>query len=106
MRLTKDEITSITSAIAPFITGGPAELRLFGSRVDDNAKGGDIDLLLIAITETTKAQLLINKFRILAEIKQAIGDQKIDLKIADINETTNDPFISIILPGSILLHKW
>ena len=51
-----------------------ADVFLFGSRVDDSAKGGDIDLLLI--TEEKLPLVSINRIRRL--ILNEIGEQKID----------------------------
>lgn len=45
MRLTNDERAAIKNA-ASDIFGQQAVVRLFGSRVDDNKRGGDIDLHL------------------------------------------------------------
>ena len=52
------------------------EIYLFGSRVDDTKKGGDIDLFIQ--TERKKATLQ-NKITFLASLKEKIGAQKIDL---------------------------
>ena len=45
MRLTPDQITAIKSAAAENF-GTDASVSLFGSRVDDSKRGGDIDLLI------------------------------------------------------------
>ena len=49
---------------------------LFGSRVDDSKKGGDIDLF---IETANKTNLFEKKIKFLAKIKRAIGEQKIDV---------------------------
>ncbi|MDD2741894.1 MAG: nucleotidyltransferase domain-containing protein [Rhodocyclaceae bacterium] len=57
--------------------GQEARVWLFGSRTDDNARGGDIDLLI----QTPKR--LENAFResigIETDLQIALGDQKIDI---------------------------
>ncbi|WP_016778392.1 nucleotidyltransferase domain-containing protein [Anaerophaga thermohalophila] len=76
MRLTSHEIKAIKT-ITNKIFGGQATVSLFGSRVDDMKKGGDIDLL-IKCPDKNK-YTIENKVRFLAELKQEIGDQKIDV---------------------------
>jgi predicted nucleotidyltransferase len=45
MRLTPEQIQGIRG-IAHRLAGAQAQVRVFGSRLDDNARGGDLDLLL------------------------------------------------------------
>ncbi|AMD02682.1 MULTISPECIES: nucleotidyltransferase domain-containing protein [Halomonas] len=47
MRVTHDQIHIILSTVRS-IAGADVEVRLFGSRLDDTRKGGDLDLLLIS----------------------------------------------------------
>ena len=49
---------------------------LYGSRVDDGARGGDIDVLVIS-----KRIDLMEKLGILGELHEQLGDQRIDLSI-------------------------
>lgn len=58
---------------------GKGELRLFGSRVEDTSRGGDIDLY---ITPDNREHLAEERITFLARVKRQIGDQKIDLVIA------------------------
>ena len=53
-----------------------ALIYLFGSRVDDAAKGGDIDLLVLS-----KRINLMMKLEILAQLHQKLGERKIDVVI-------------------------
>jgi predicted nucleotidyltransferase len=55
---------------------GQGEIYLFGSRVDDTKKGGDIDLYLIV---TNHLNLFKKKIKFLAKIKKKLGEQKIDV---------------------------
>jgi hypothetical protein len=95
MRLNHSEIAGIKKAIVEFIPHENFQLFLFGSRIDESKKGGDIDLLLI-VDESFKDDLLRQKHMLLAEIKDAIGDQKVDLIIATAQEITQDPFLESI----------
>ena len=77
MRLSTKEITVIKDiAKKIFYT---EDIFLFGSRVNDNIKGGDIDLFVIP---KTKDALLEKKIEFLVELKEKIGDQKIDLIVS------------------------
>jgi len=51
---------------------------LFGSRVDDTKKGGDIDLYVEPEIQEPVA-LVDAKLNFLVEIHRVLGDQKIDL---------------------------
>lgn len=78
MRLTTFEITTINNS-AKNIFGDTVKVYLFGSRVDDNKKGGDIDLYLVP---ENNDNLLEKKIRFLSELDRALGEQKIDVVIA------------------------
>jgi predicted nucleotidyltransferase len=106
MRVSQSEINQIIEALSLFIAKQKAELYLYGSRTDDELKGGDIDLLLILDTPESARNLLSQKHRILAQIKELIGEQRIDLKIASKNEIKEDTFLQLIMPDSILLYQW
>lgn len=81
MRLTEYEIKSIKEVFSKVFKIG--SIYLFGSRVDDNAKGGDIDLYVSGVDCENR---LNSKIEFLSLLKQKIGDQKIDLIISkDIN---------------------
>jgi len=77
MRLTESEILSIKEVFQNVFKHG--EIFLFGSRVDDTKKGGDIDLFII---QKNKENNLEKKINFLTLLKQKIGDQKIDIIIS------------------------
>jgi len=106
MRLTNEEKKDLIKAIEEFIGKNPAELRLFGSRTDEHLKGGDIDLLLLVSHSKIKNQLQAKKHLILARIKELLGDQKIDLYIAQFSDLDQDPFLQVIYPKSLVLNIW
>lgn len=103
MRLSNDEQATIINTIQSHATGS-FELYLHGSRVDDTRKGGDIDLLLLA-PDQEKDHFQRNKHIILSDIKEKIGDQKIDLTISSSNQKTLDPFVKIALKHAAQLAK-
>ena len=59
-----------------------SEVYLFGSRVDDSKKGGDIDLYIIPEHKNNAEQLFNKKIKFLVALQLAIGEQKIDVIIA------------------------
>lgn len=93
MRLTPKEAQVIKNAI---LHRDPlAEVYLFGSRVDDRAKGGDIDILILS--QVLDAD---DKRAIRIAIFQQLEEQKIDLVLA---KDDSDPFIKIALATGVPL---
>lgn len=68
MRLTQNQINLITQTIS-CLTHGVTEVFLFGSRLDDQAKGGDVDLLI----ETGTPLTLIERAQIKMTLESMIG---------------------------------
>ena len=94
MRLTNYEITSIKESFHQVF--GDGEIYLFGSRVDDTKKGGDIDLLIVSKTFTKK---LLRKLRV--EFFKYFGEQKLDIIIDD--GSFSNPFHKIAYEKAIQL---
>ena len=79
MRLTPNERQALKDA-AQTCCDAQAVVRLFGSRLDDRRKGGDIDVH-IATNLTDPAQIARAHSRFLAQIYASMGEQKIDVLI-------------------------
>ena len=77
MRLSSGQIEAIKQETEHFF-GAQAEVWLFGSRVDDNRRGGDVDLY-VRSGMSDADQLAAARFAFLARLKRRIGDRKIDL---------------------------
>ncbi|MEY8487128.1 nucleotidyltransferase domain-containing protein [uncultured Parabacteroides sp.] len=75
MRLNKKDIQSIIQ-VAKEIYGESVEVYLFGSRTDNEKRGGDIDLL---IRTTSEKKGVLARIRMVARLKQLLGEQKIDV---------------------------
>ncbi|QEN05663.1 nucleotidyltransferase domain-containing protein [Thiospirochaeta perfilievii] len=86
MRLTNSELDIIIKVLTKYF-GEDSIITLFGSRVDDSSKGGDIDLL-IEHNENEKEQLKL-KLMAISEMQIKLGDRKIDL-ITHSNSDVND----------------
>jgi predicted nucleotidyltransferase len=106
MRITLKEQEAFIIAINKYLSLTNADLRLYGSRVKDDLKGGDIDLLLILSNADIYQQALQVKISILVAIKDQIGDQKIDFTITTQSDMNSSPFLRIIYPESVLLYRW
>jgi uncharacterized protein len=93
MRLTDYQRQSLLEVIQEFLPG--AEPYLFGSRVNDSAQGGDIDILLLTDEKLPLRRILTLRRKILDKI----GDQKLD--IANYSKDSESPFKSLILESAV-----
>ncbi len=80
MRLSKKEIEATKMSFLKIFRRG--DIYLFGSRVDESKKGGDIDIYIIPEANLPFADIFNKKIDFLVELKQKIGDQKIDVLIS------------------------
>ena len=79
MRLTPEQIDTIR-ATARETFGPEARVWLFGSRVDDQARGGDIDLMLESSEPINNPALLAA--RLSARISRRMHGRKVDVLLA------------------------
>jgi hypothetical protein len=95
MRLKASERHAILRHAARFAPGGDSYL--FGSRTNPNARGGDIDLLLL-----TDAKLPLRSLREMRRaILREIGEQKLD--IVNFPRQAEHPFKDLALSGGVKL---
>ena len=80
MRLTP-EARQIIKASTQEVFGLNATVRVFGSRANDEARGGDIDLL-VECSEPVKDRLK-KTLALTARLQSRLGDQRIDVIVAD-----------------------
>lgn len=98
MRLKPAEVTAIkAAALAAY--GADAVVRLFGSRVDDLKRGGDIDLL-IEVDRIENEWGTKNRF--LDRLFQSIDEQKVDV-VVTVRGAPLDSFAALVLPQAIAL---
>jgi len=93
MRLKDSERTLIKKVVSEF--DPDSRVFLFGSRVDDRKKGGDIDLIVI-----TNRNSFLDRLHLKVKLKETLGDQKIDLILTD---GKGDPFVDMIKENAILI---
>lgn len=101
MRLTDQQRTIIRSTVTETFGAG-ADVWLFGSRVDDNKRGGDIDLLIetdqVDIDAIARAEIFF-----LTRIQAKLGEQKIDVLLDYPSRKTRPPIFSIAKQTGVLL---
>jgi uncharacterized protein len=95
MRLTAIQITAIREEIGRL--DPKAEVYLYGSRVDDAARGGDVDLLVISETLGFREVLQLRR-----RILDRIGWQQLDLLVRR-REQMNEPLAAIALETGVKL---
>jgi predicted nucleotidyltransferase len=79
MRLKPTQIRIIRQSVAE-LTGSEGLVTLFGSRTDDTARGGDIDLL-IEIPRPVEEPAWLSA-RISGKISHQLGGQKVDVVLS------------------------
>lgn len=93
MRLDAKEQSAISDTIRQ--VDADALIYLFGSRADDAARGGDIDLLVLSKTID-----LMTKLDILAQLHQKLGERKIDIAVY---ANTARPFARMVIKEGVRL---
>ena len=101
MRLTDQQHTIIRAAVTETFGAG-ANVWLFGSRVDDSQRGGDIDLLIetdqVDVEAIARAEIVL-----LAKIQMKMGEQKIDVLLDYPSRKIRSPIFSVAKQTGILL---
>jgi predicted nucleotidyltransferase len=95
MRLTESEIAAIREEVERL--DPKAGVYLYGSRVDDTARGGDVDLLVVSETLAFRDML-----RLRARILDRIGWQQLDLLVRRPDQV-NDPLAALALETGVRL---
>jgi predicted nucleotidyltransferase len=78
MRLTPQQASHIRNLVAQ-LAGSTARVSLFGSRVRDDARGGDVDLLLEVDSAVAEPALLAA--RLAAKVSRSMQGRKVDVLI-------------------------
>jgi len=76
VRLTQEQIAAIHRVVEQ-TTGGTARVHLFGSRVLDDARGGDVDLLVTLPEPVDEASWLAARLE--AQISRALEGRSVDV---------------------------
>ena len=99
MRLTTSQEQIIKSTVDR-VLGTESRVWLFGSRVDDELRGGDIDLLIeTEAAFPNRAKMLC---RLYGALIYALGDRKLDVLLKDAR-TRDAPIFNIAKRTGVLL---
>jgi uncharacterized protein len=82
------------------VFGPSVRVRVFGSRINDNSKGGDIDLLVesaLPINDSNRKSLVL-----VAKLQMQLGDQPIDVLVID-PDTIRQPIHEMAMQTGITL---
>jgi predicted nucleotidyltransferase len=101
MRLTDQQLSIIKTAANEFF-GVSTGVWLFGSRVDDAARGGDIDLYIEPATGNVDA-IVDAKLRFMMEMHKKLGEQKVDVVIFRPESNQNLPIYQVAKQSGIKL---
>lgn len=99
MRLTAEQITAIKSIVLE-LCGSAVTVRLFGSRVDDNKRGGDVDLLLESHESIEDSMWL--SAQVSARVSRTMEGRKVDVLVSAPN-LESLPIHQVALEEGILL---
>jgi predicted nucleotidyltransferase len=94
MRITEHEKDVIIEAVKS--VDADAKIWLFGSRTDDNKKGGDIDIGVLSIKIDVMEEIEIKQ-----KMYDKIGEQKIDLVVS---KDGQEAFFKFVVTKGILLN--
>ncbi|MEO7623305.1 MAG: hypothetical protein ABIS30_09590 [Gallionella sp.] len=79
MRLTDYQIQAIRQ-LAHQVAGNQSRVRVFGSRLDDTAHGGDIDLMLELLVPVDNPALMAAQMA--AQVSRAMHGRKVDVLLS------------------------
>ena len=96
MRLSNEDIKIIKKVAREVYPGSP--IWLFGSRVDDNKKGGDVDLFV----ETNQPNSIEEEIKFLTKLQRARIERKVDLIVKSPNSNHRSIFDTAKQTGIIL----
>lgn len=99
MRLTHTQQEAIRSSVNSVI-GAESRIWLFGSRVDHNRRGGDIDLLIE--TDKVLPSRVASLCQLEGKLIMRLGDRKIDILLKDA-QTPEVPLHRIAKAKGVLL---
>jgi predicted nucleotidyltransferase len=99
MRITKEQAEIIKKNVAALVVE-PHKIWLFGSRADDNLRGGDVDLFIETHANLENKVAMIGK--IYAKLIMVLGDREIDVLLKDAQSKEQEIFAIARKEGKLL----
>ena len=93
MRISSTERAAIASAARAVLPAG-SRVMLFGSRTDDDRRGGDIDLLVEPPEPVSAQQAVALLTQLAARLYRSMGERRIDIVVAPA-DTQDDRLIVV-----------
>ena len=90
MRITAEEQQAIAAAARATLQPG-TRVSLFGSRTDDSARGGEIDLLIEPASPWGADELVARRHAFVARLYRLLGERRIDVVVAQPGPPDADP---------------
>jgi predicted nucleotidyltransferase len=104
MRLNAHERNAIAQAAREVFAPGTAVL-LFGSRADDQQRGGDIDLLIETPEPMTPTELVDHRTRFVSRLYRLLEEQRIDAVITARHQVDARPVVATAKRTGVLLAQ-
>lgn len=92
MRLTSKDIAAIAQAAHETFAPG-STIRLFGSRLNDAQRGGDIDLLVESPSPLMPQELVERRNHFIARLYRLLGERRIDVLIVPTGRPDDRPVV-------------
>ena len=93
MRLTLQERGAIAEAARATLAAG-TQVSLFGSRTDDHARGGDIDLLVETPLPMSATELVARRQAFVARLYRLLGERRIDVVVTSPSAADTPPVVA------------
>lgn len=104
MRLTDVERVDIASAAAVVLPAG-SRVSLFGSRVDDARRGGDVDLLVELPGAPSPDDIVRMRSRLTAQLYRRWGERRIDLLMCLQDQPDARPVVDTARRDGVLIAQ-
>ena len=104
MRLTDSERRAIAQAARECLPPG-TRVRLFGSRIDDARRGGDIDLLVEPPAVLSADEQVARRNRFVARLYRLLGEQRNDVLMVPASAPDARPVVQAARRDGLLLAQ-